>query len=96
MSMLHRPLMAHRLATRSDGGPIVNPPPALRIVLAGLVAAAVSLVADIILVAIGTAAFHPPASFGKFAFATYAILTAIVIVGATGFWSVVVRVTSRG
>jgi len=62
---------------------------------AGLAAAAVSLAADLVLVAVGRAAFTVPASFGKFAFGTYALLTVLGVAGATGVWAMVTRLSSR-
>jgi len=62
---------------------------------AGLAAAALSLAADVVLVAIGRAAFTVPASFGKFAFGTYALLTALGVAGATLAWDAVTRLNSR-
>jgi hypothetical protein len=58
---------------------------------AGLAAAALSLAADITLVAAGRAAFTVPASFDKFAFGTYAMLTVLGVAGATATWWAVTR-----
>jgi hypothetical protein len=52
-------------------------PPARRRAAGGLIAAAVSLAADVVLASIGQAAFTVPVSFGKFSFGTYALLTVL-------------------
>ena len=71
-------------------------PPALRrMAAAGLAAAALSLAADLVLVAVGRAVFTVPASFGKFAFGTYALLTVLGVAGATAAWWAVTRLSSR-
>jgi hypothetical protein len=71
-------------------------PPTLRqVAAAGLTAAAVSLAADLVLVAVGRAVFTVPASFGKFAFGTYAVLTVLGVAGATAAWWAVTRLSSR-
>jgi hypothetical protein len=62
---------------------------------AGLTAAAVSLAADLVLVALGQAVFTVPASFGKFAFGTYAPPTVLGVAGATATWWAVTRLSSR-
>jgi hypothetical protein len=71
------------------------PPAHRRVMTAGLAAAALSLAADVVLVAIGRTAFTVPASFGKFAFGTYALLTALGVAGATLAWDAVARLSSR-
>jgi Family of unknown function (DUF6069) len=92
-----RPTLMARLQsiTRLDGRPLTHMPRTRRILAAGLISMAASLAADVLLVAVGTAAFHPPASFGPFVFLTYAKLTAAGIIGATAFWAGLVRVTSQ-
>ena len=45
--------------------------------------------------AIGRAVFTVPASFGKFAFGTYALLTVLGVAGATLTWDAVTRLSSR-
>jgi hypothetical protein len=65
------------------------------VVAAGLIAAAASLVADVALASIGQAAFAVPASFGKFSFGTYALLTVLGVAGATATWAAVTRLSSR-
>ena len=71
------------------------PPAHRRVMTAGLAAAALSLAADVVLVTIGRAAFTVPASFGKFAFGTYALLTALGVAGATLAWDAVTRLSCR-
>jgi Family of unknown function (DUF6069) len=70
-------------------------PPRRRVLAAGLAAAAVSLAADAVLATIGQAAFTVPASFGKFAFGTYALLTLPGVAGATATWWALTRLSSR-
>jgi hypothetical protein len=53
------------------------------------------LLADIVLAAIGQAAFTVPASFDKFSFASYSLLTVAGIAGATATWGAVTRLSSR-
>jgi hypothetical protein len=62
---------------------------------AGLIAAAASLAAGVALASIGQAAFAVPASFGKFSFGTYALLTVLCVAGATATWAAVTRLCSR-
>jgi alpha-1,4-digalacturonate transport system permease protein len=66
-------------------GPVPGtaPPAHRRVMTAGLAAAALSLAADVMLVAIGRAAFTVPASFGKFAFGTYLWNSVFITVVAT-------------
>jgi len=65
------------------------------VVAAGLIAAAASLVADVVLASVGQAAFTVPVSFGKFSFGTYALLTVLGVAGATATWAAVTRLSSR-
>ena len=81
--------------TRTGPAPHAVPPALRRVAAAGLAAAAVSLAADLVLVAVGRAAFTVPASFGKFAFGTYALLTVLGVAGAAGAWAMVTRLSSR-
>ena len=81
--------------TRTGPAPHAVPPTLRRVAAAGLAAAAVSLAADVALVAVGQAVFTVPASFGKFAFATYALLTVLGVAGATAAWTLVTRLSSR-
>src|SRR5579862_4720848 len=57
--------------------------------------AAAGLAADLMLATIGRAAFTVPASFGKFAFGTYALLTVLGVAGAAATWAAVARLSSR-
>jgi hypothetical protein len=94
-----RSSLAPRASRLTRTGPRPGPdatPPAHRCVLAaGLAAAAVSLAADVVLATIGQAAFTVPASFGKFSFGTYALLTVLGVAGATATWAAVTRLSSR-
>ena len=81
--------------TRTGPAPHAVPPSLRRVAAAGLAAAAVSLAADVALVAVGRAAFAVPASFGKFAFGTYAVLTVLGVAGATATWWAVTRLSSK-
>ena len=81
--------------TRTGPAPHAVPPALRRVATAGLAAAAVSLAADLVLVAVSRAAFTVPASFGKFAFGSYALLTVLGVAGATGAWAMVTRLSSR-
>jgi len=65
------------------------------VVAAGLAAAVVSLAADLMLATIGQATYTVPASFGKFSFGTYALLTVLGVAGATTTWAAVARLSSR-
>ena len=81
--------------TRTGPAPHAVPPAPRRVAAAGLAAAAVSLAADLVLVAAGRAAFTVPASFGKFAFGSYALLIVLGVAGATGTWALVTSLSSR-
>ena len=81
--------------TRTGPAPHTVPPAHRRVVAAGLAAAAVSLASDVVLVTAGRAAFTVPASFGKFAFGSYALLTVLGVAGATAAWAMVTRLSSR-
>jgi hypothetical protein len=89
--------LAHRVSRLTGTRPAVQtvPPTHRRVVAAGLAAAAVSLAADLMLATIGQAAFTVPASFGKFAFGTYALLTVLGVAGAAATWAAVARLSSR-
>ena len=90
-------LLARRASrfTRTGPAPDATPPAHRRVLAAGLAAAAASLAADVVLARIGQAAFTVPASFGKFSFGTYALLTVLGIAGATATWAAVTRLNSR-
>jgi hypothetical protein len=83
------------LPTGTGPAPHAALPALRRVVAAGLAAAAGSLAAGLALVAIGQAAFTVPASFGKFAFGTYTLLTVVGVTGATAAWALVTRLSSR-
>jgi hypothetical protein len=89
--------LAQRASRLTGTRPAVHtvPPTYRRVAAAGLAAAAVSLVADLMLATIGRAAFAVPASFDKFAFGTYAVLTVLGVAGATATWAAVARLSSR-
>lgn len=92
-----RSLLAWRTSRAGVSGPAPDaaPPARRRVIAAGLIAAAASLAADVTLASIGQAAFAVPASFGKFSFVTYALLTVLGVAGATATWAVVTRLCSR-
>jgi len=92
-----RSLLGRRASRASGSGsaPGGAPPAHWRVVAAGLIAAAGSLTADVALASIGQAAFTVPASFGKFSFGTYALLTVLGVAGATATWTAVTRLSSR-
>jgi hypothetical protein len=81
--------------TRTGPAPQTILPAPRRVAAAGLAAAAVSLAADLGLTAAGRALFVVPASFGKFAFGTYAPLTVLGVAGAAIAWAMVTRLSSR-
>jgi hypothetical protein len=89
--------LAHRVPRLTGTRPAAQtvPPTHRRVVAAGLAAAAVSLAADRILATIGRAAFTVPASFGTFAFGTYALLTVLGAAGAAVTWAAVARLSAR-
>jgi hypothetical protein len=80
--------------SRLDFQPRSHLPGALRVVLAGVIAAAGSLIADAILVALGKAAFAPH-SFGPFHPSAWVPLTLLGVAGATVGWAILVRVSSE-
>ncbi|MGH9087861.1 MAG: DUF6069 family protein, partial [Acidimicrobiales bacterium] len=77
-----------------DWEPSSRQPPARRVVLATLLAIVGSLVADAVLVAIGTHVFPTTRGFSHFRFGDYATLTVIGVLGACAGWPIVTRVTS--
>ena len=89
--------LAHRVPRLTGTRPAVQavPPTYRRVMAAGLAAVVVSLAADLILATIGQAAFTVPASFGKFAFGTYALLTVLGVAGAAATWAAVARFSAR-
>jgi Family of unknown function (DUF6069) len=92
-----RNLLTRRASRAGGSGPAPGgaPPARRRVMAAGLIAAAASLAADVVLASIGQAAFTVPASFGKFSFGTYALLTVLGVAGATATWAAVTRLSSR-
>ena len=89
--------LAQRASRLTGTRPLAQtvPPTYRRVVAAGLAAAAVSLAVDLMLATIGRATFTVPASFGKFAFGTYALLTVLGVAGAAATWAAVARLSSR-
>jgi Family of unknown function (DUF6069) len=81
--------------TRLDLQRLSNRPGTSRIVLAGLVSVAASVLACVILVAIGKAAFTDGGSFGPFHFGTYAPLAILGVIGATIGWAILVQASSQ-
>lgn len=79
---------------RIDFAPAQRPPSATRVVLATIVSIVGSLVADAILVAIGTAVFPSTKGYVHFQFHDYARLTIIGVVIACLAWPIVTRITS--
>lgn len=79
---------------RVDWTPSHRQPRATRLVVATVIAMAGSLVADAILVALGTHVFPSTAGYEHFRFNDYAKLTIIgVVIGAAG-WPVITRISS--
>ena len=87
---LDRPLAAFHV----DWSPGDRQPRALAVVLATTVSIVGSLVADAILVAIGTSAFPSTKGYAHFQFGDYAKLTVIGVIIACVAWPIVTRVTS--
>ncbi len=82
-----------RLA-RVDFAPAHGQPGPFRLVVASVLAMAGSLLADALLVLIGTAVFPSTKGYGHFQFSDYAKLTVIGVVIACVAWPVVTRVSS--
>jgi hypothetical protein len=78
-----------------DRRPLTGLPGTPRVALAGLVAVVGSLVADVILVALGKAVFSTPSSFDPFHFGSYAPLTVLGVLAATIGWGILVRLSSQ-
>ncbi len=72
-----------------------NPPAPARLLIATVVALVGSLLADWLLVKLGTHAFPSTRGFGHFRFSDYAKLTIIGVVIACAAWPLVTRVTSQ-
>ncbi|HUZ25574.1 MAG TPA: DUF6069 family protein [Streptosporangiaceae bacterium] len=79
---------------RVDFAPRYRQPPALRVVVATFVSVAGSLLADALLVVIGTAAFPSTRGYAHFQFFDYAKLTIVGVLIACAAWPVVTRVSS--
>ncbi|MGH9091363.1 MAG: DUF6069 family protein [Acidimicrobiales bacterium] len=79
---------------RVDLAPTHRQPRAAAVALATVVALAGSLVADALLVVIGTAVFPSTKGYVHFQFADYAKLTIVGVLIACAAWPVVTRVTS--
>lgn len=79
---------------RVDFSPPHRQPAAVRVVLATVVAVAGSLLADALLVWIGTKVFPSTVGYVHFAFDDYARLTVIGVLGAAVGWPIVTRISS--
>src|ERR1700691_1226541 len=80
---------------RVDFAPADRPPSALRVVVATVLSIGGSLLADALLVAIGTAVFPSTKGYEHFQFSDYAKLTIIGVVIACLAWPVVTRISSE-
>jgi hypothetical protein len=89
------PLIDRTLAiARVDWTPSHRQPTAVRLVIATVIAVAGSLIADAIVIAIGTHLFPGTAGYEHFRFNDYAKLTIIgVLIGAAG-WPVITHISS--
>jgi hypothetical protein len=79
---------------RVDFAPEHRQPSALRVVIATILSLAGSLLADALLVVIGTAVFPATKGYVHFQFADYSKLTIIGVLIACAGWPVVTRVSS--
>jgi hypothetical protein len=79
---------------RIDFSPPHRPPEWWRVLLATVLAIALSLAADALLVAIGTRAFPSTKGYVHFQFHDYAKLTVVGVLIACAAWPVVARVSS--
>ncbi|MGP0029808.1 MAG: DUF6069 family protein [Acidimicrobiales bacterium] len=77
-----------------DFAPTHRPPSMLRLVMATVVALAGSLLADRLLIAIGTTVFPSTTGYVHFQFHDYAKLTVIGVIIACVAWPVVTRISS--
>lgn len=77
-----------------DFSPPPEQPSTLRVVFASSIALAGSLLADALLVAIGTAVFPATRGYVHFGFLDYGRLTTIGVIVACAAWPVVTRITS--
>jgi hypothetical protein len=79
---------------RVDFAPAGRPPSAVRVVVATATSIGGSLLADALLVAIGTAVFPSTKGYPHFQFSDYSKLTIIGVIIACVAWPVVTRITS--
>jgi len=79
---------------RVDFAPVDRPPSVLRVVAATVLSLGGSLLADALLVAIGTAVFPSTKGYGHFQFSDYSKLTIIGVIIACLAWPVVTRISS--
>ncbi|HUK70743.1 MAG TPA: hypothetical protein VLW50_18625 [Streptosporangiaceae bacterium] len=79
---------------RVDFAPAHRQPPVTRVVLATALSVGGSLLADALLVVIGTAVFPATKGYVHFEFSDYAKLTVIGVIIACAAWPVVTRITS--
>jgi hypothetical protein len=77
-----------------DFSPDHRQPSAVRVLLATVLSVGCSLLADVIIVAIGEAIFPSTKGYGHFQFSDYGKLTVVGVVIACVGWPVVTRVTS--
>lgn len=77
-----------------DWSPSDRQPRALLVVVATMVSIVGSLVADAVLVAVGTTIFPSTTGFAHFQFGDYAKLTVIGVIIACAAWPIVTRITS--
>jgi len=79
---------------RVDFAPRHRQPPLIRVALATVLSVGGSLLADALLVAIGTAAFPSTKGYVHFQFHDYARLTLVGVLIACVAWPIVTRITS--
>ena len=79
---------------RIDFTPTHRQPSVPRVVLATVLSIGGSLLADALLVAIGTAIFPATKGYAHFGFSDYAKLTVIGVIIACAAWPIVTRITS--
>jgi hypothetical protein len=83
------------LATvKIDFTPEHRQPPAARVLAASVVAIAGSLLADAVLVAVGTAVFASTKGYTHFRFSDYSRLTIVGVIIACAAWPIVTRISS--
>lgn len=93
---MSRPIVIERALTvaRVDLTPTAEPPGSAAILLASVVAVVGSLLADAMLVAIGTTVFPSTVGFAHFRFFDYGGLTVIGVLTACAAWPVVISLSS--